>query len=443
MDKRLYSFLRNIKLVKPTLERSIAMGNGNTKKLKKISKETLLATIDMGKLMHTGYVRFSDGDEIKPFEFSNSRKGYGEFWWRISQARKRRTISEVVVGFESTGAYAEPLQHFLQKRGVRLVQVNPMHTKRLKELQGNSPNKTDRKDPKVIADIIELGHSLMVIIPEGVTAELRRLTYARERSMCRLKALMNQLQELSYLVFPEFMNVMKDITSRSSQYLLKTCPRPKDLLEKGADSLTESLRKVSRGYFGRERAEQLCLAAAESVGIAEGGESIAFEIKESVSMIEKIELFMKELEKRMSGLLKEIPYSRFMLSLRGIGEIIAAGLIGEFGDFQRYDTLGEIMKHAGLDLYEISSGAHRGRRRISKRGRPLLRKLLFFASINVVRSTGVLHKQYQNHLKKGMPKVKALIAISRKLLGILFALVRNKTMYLENFCKIERLKEAA
>jgi transposase len=48
----------------------------------------------------------------------------------------------------------------LRKRKVRLVQVNPMHTKKLKELQGNSPNKTDKKDPKVIADIIELGHSL-------------------------------------------------------------------------------------------------------------------------------------------------------------------------------------------------------------------------------------------------------------------------------------------
>lgn len=48
-----------------------------------------------------------------------------------------------------------------------MVQVNPMHPKRLKELQGNSPNKTDRKDPKVIAHIITLGHALTVVIPEG------------------------------------------------------------------------------------------------------------------------------------------------------------------------------------------------------------------------------------------------------------------------------------
>lgn len=161
-------------------------------------------------------------------------------------------------------------------------------------------------------------------------------------------------------------------------------------------------------------------------------------------MIEKIDLFVKEIEKRMSQLLREVPYSRFMLSIKGVGKITVAGLIGEFGDFQKYRTIGEVIKHAGLDLYEISSGAHKGRRRISKRGRPLLRKLLFFASVNVVRSTaGILHNQYQNHLKKGMPKVKALIAISRKLLGILFALVRDHTVYVNDYCKIQQLKEAA
>ena len=90
-------------------------------------------------------------------------------------------MEHVVVGFESTGAYAEPLIHFLRQREIQIVQVNPLHTRKLKELQGNSPNKTDQKDPKVIADIIELGHALTVVVPEGAAADLRRLTNARER----------------------------------------------------------------------------------------------------------------------------------------------------------------------------------------------------------------------------------------------------------------------
>jgi transposase len=419
------------------------MKNSNTKKLKSISEGTLLVTIDMGKMKHTGYYRFPNGTEGKPFEFFNSRNGFEEFWRQVCQARRSGSLTEVVVGFESTGPYAEPLLHFLRKRDVRLVQVNPLHTKRLKELQGNSPNKTDQKDPKVIADIIELGHALTVIIPEGTVAELRRLTQARERSIQRMRMLMSQLQDLIFLIFPEFMPVMKDITIKSTQYLLKNYPRPQDIVEQGIDRLAQILKKVSRGRLGKERAEALYEAAAESIGIGEGRESIVLEIKETISVIENIEKFAKELEKHMSKHLKDVPYSRFILSMKGIGEITTAGLIGEMGDFEKYRTISEVIKHAGLDLFEISSGKHKGRRRISKRGRSLLRKLLFFASINVVRKGGILHKQYQHHLEKGMPKIKALIAISRKLLTIIFALVRNHSMYITEYSQTQQLKEAA
>jgi transposase len=419
------------------------MKNSNTKKLKSISEVTLLVTVDMGKMKHIGYCRFPNGTEGKPFEFFNSRNGFEEFWWRVCQAKRSLNLTEVVVGFESTGPYAEPLLHFLRKRDVRLVQVNPLHTKRLKELRGNSPNKTDQKDPKIIADIIELGHALTVIIPEGTVAELRRLTQDRERSIQRRSMLMSQLQDLIFLIFPEFMTVMKDITIRSTQYLLKNYPMPRDTVEQGVDGLAQILKKVSRGRLGKERAEALYQAAVESVGIGEGRESIVFEIKETVSAIESIERFVKELEEYMSKHLRDVPYSRFILSMKGIGDITAAGLIGEMGDFKKYRTISEVIKHAGLDLFEISSGKHKGKRRISKRGRPLLRKLLFFASINVVRKGGVLHKQYQHHLKKGMSKIKALVAISRKLLSIIFALVRDHSVYIARYSKTQQLKEAA
>mgnify|MGYP001584305825 CR=1 FL=1 len=126
--------------------------------------------------------------------------------------------------------------------------------------------------------------------------------------------------------------------------------------------------------------------------------------------------------------------------MKGIGEITAAGLIGEMGDFKKYGTIAEVIKHAGLDLFEISSGKHKGKRRISKRGRPLLRKLLFFASINVVRKGGILHAQYWRHIEKGMQEIKALIAISRKLLSIIFALVRDHSVYIAKVFKNTTVK---
>ncbi len=413
------------------------------KKVKVINKETLIATVDISKVTNVGYCRCPDGIDVKPFAFINNSQGFNTFWNRITKMKKIHYLEEVVVGFESTGSYGEPLIHYLKKRNVKLVQVNPMHTKRVKELEGNSPNKTDQKDPKVIADIIELGHALTVIIPEDSSAELKRLTHARERAMQRRTSLFNQLQDLVFVIFPEFSQVMKDVKTKSAKFILQHSPTPQDITKLKLECLRVILRKTSRGKLGEERAKELYEAAKRSVGIKEGRRSILFEIKEMLSTIETTERFIAETEKEMSHHLKDIPYSRCILSMKGIGEVTVAGLIGEVGDFRKYKTISEVLKLAGLDLFEISSGIHKGQRRISKRGRHLMRKLLYFAALNTVRKGGIMHKQYQRHLESGMLKMKALIAVSRKLLGLIFVLVRDQSEYIENYVEKQKLKKAA
>jgi transposase len=414
-----------------------------TKRLKKVNEKTLLATVDIGKTTNIGYARCPNRKEIKPFEFFNNGQGFKKFWDRIIQAKEANHLEAIVVGFESTGSYGEPLQHFLMKRSATLVQVNPLHTKRLKELQGNSPNKTDRKDPKVIADIIELGHALTVVIPEGVAAELRRLTQARERATQRRTRFFNQIQDLVFIFFPEFLQVMKDIKTCSARYLLRHYPCPEDIVRCGFENLGSILKKISRGKLDKKRAWTLYGAAGHSVGLQEGRKAILIELQEILSEMESVDQFILKIEQEMAVRLPEIPYSHSILSLKGIGVVTAAGLIGEVGDFGKFHTLSEILKLAGLDLFEVSSGQHKGNRHISKRGRSLLRKILFFAALNTVRKDGVLYDTYQRHLGKGMPPIKALVAVERKLLGILFALARDHSNYIVGYSKMPSLKKAA
>ena len=419
------------------------MNKIETKKQRIVNDRTLIVAIDIGKTTDTGDCRCPSGEECKPFEFSNNAEGFKKLWDRICWMKTSHHLEEVVVGFESTGAYGEPLVHYLRQKPVKLVQVNPMHTKRMKELQGNSPGKTDRKDPKVIADIIGLGHALSVVIPEGAAAELRRLTLARERSIERRTALYNQLQDLVFIVFPEFLQVMKDIKTHTAQYLLRHYPTPQDMVACGSEELIRILRQVSRGKLGKVRAQALYDAAVQSVGLQEGRRGILLETEEILLGLEACKRFIEKMEEEMVPYLEQIPYSDSLLSVKGIGKITVAGLIGEVGDFRQFHTLREVMKLAGLDLFEISSGKHKGNRHISKRGRPLLRKLLYFAAINTIRKGGVMHASYQRYLERGMPKIKALIAIARKLLGILFALVRDHSQYVENYSPKEVLKLAA
>jgi transposase len=413
-----------------------------TRIIESINGKSLVVAVDIGKTIHYGYLRAPDGKDVKPFGFYNFRKGFQDFWKKVCKFQKRQGLENTVIGFESTGPYAEPLVHYLRNKPVQLVQVNPMHTKRIKELTGNSPNKTDKKDPRVIADVICLGHALTLVIPEGAAADLRRLTQARERAIDSRTAMMNQLQHLISVIFPELLGVVKPST-KSGMYLVKNYTTPESIVAAGLESLTKALKKVSRGKLGNERASKVFQGACNSVGIHEGKESIIVEIDHLVSKIENEGRFIDHLEKRMADYLVQIPYSGSLLSIKGIGKVTVAGLIGEVGDFRKFKTISEIMKLAGLDLYEVSSGKHKGQRHISKRGRSLIRKLLFFAAINAVKSDGIMHGPYQQMLDRGMPKVKALIAISRKLLRIIFALARDNVEYVKNYNQIHHYKLAA
>src|SRR5512136_3226071 len=344
-------------------------------------------------------------------------------------SKTRFGCDEVLVGYESTGPYAEPLVHYLAKKQVKIVQVNPMHTKKMKEVNDNSPLKTDDKDPRVIADIIRLGRALTVVVPEGDAAYLRRLNNARERHVGEQTALLNQLQQLIFLIFPEFKTVLKNMKSKTAQHILKRYTIPERIGTLSKEALGEEMRKRSMGKFGIKEAESLIGLARETVGIKEGISGIFMDIRHILTQLEAEGRFISEIEAEMGATLERIPCSVRLLSIKGLGIVSVAGLIGEVGDFSKFRTQSEIMKLAGLDLYEISSGKRKGQRRISKRGRGLLRKILFYAAIQMIRKNGIMYDYYTRLTGRGMERMRALIAVSRKLLRIVHAIIRYVGQY--------------
>jgi transposase len=421
------------------------MKKADTVKVKFVKDGTLIVAIDVGMEMNHGYCTTPDGRDIKPFKFDNTRKGMDKLWDMVMVSKNRFQCKEVIIGYESTGPYGEPFLHYLVKKDVKMVQVNPMHTKRVKEINDNSPLKTDDKDPRVIADIIKLGRALSVVIPEGDAAYLRRFNNSRERHVRERTALLNQLQQLVFLLFPEFKKVLKNIQCMTPLYLLKKYPTPEAISVLDKDALGEEMRKQSRGKFREQHAERLISFAKNTIGIREGALGLSMDIRHILIQLEVLKDLISEIESEMETTLKRIPYSSKLLSIKGLGVVSVAGIIGEIGDFKKFQTRGEIMKLAGLDLYEISSGKWRGQRRISKRGRSLLRKILYYVAIQTIRKNGIMHDYYIRLTDRGMKRMKALVAVSRKLLGIIYAIVRDNSEYLVSFESVKRqvIKKAA
>jgi transposase len=328
---------------------------------------------------------------------------------------------------------------------VTIVQVNPMHTKRIKELNDNSPLKTDDKDPRVIADVLRLGHALSVVVPEGDAAYLRRLNNARERHVGERTALLNQLQQLVFLIFPEFKTVFNDVTVKTARHILKNYTTPERIGTLHKDSLGEEIRKRSMGKFGVRQAELLISLARDTIGIKEGVAGIVLDIHHILVQLETVNAFIEEIEAEMAKALERIPCSMRILSMKGLGVVTVAGLIGEVGDFSKFRTQSEIMKLAGLDLYEISSGKRKGQKRISKRGRSLLRKILYNAAVGTIRKNGIMCTQYAKLIGRGMKRTPALIVIAKKLLRIIHAMLRDDRDYIRTYESPKRvvIKKAA
>ena len=389
---------------------------------------TLFVGIDIGMKANTFYCADIYGNATKTMAFPHTREGYEYFVERVFQARKKFRCTREVVGYEPTGPYGEPLVHHLLKKGFCLVQVNPLHTKKLKEVNDNSPLKTDGKDPRVIVDIMRLGHTLSVFVPKGDAAQLRRLMNLRERHIDERVALINYLKQLIFIVFPEFTSIIKKPGSATGMMLVREYIATGLIWDTNEDTLKEAIRKASRGKLGH-CAEQLVARARGSVGIREGMAGIMMDMEHVALQFEMIQSLIRTTEEKIEQIIARIPCAQRICSIPGIGRITVAGIIGEIGDFGTFSTQGEVMKFAGLNLYEVSSGVHMGKRRIAKRGRARLRNVLFLAALNTVREKGIMYEYYHRLLGNGLHKVPALVAVSRKLLMVIYAIVRDEGFY--------------
>lgn len=128
------------------------------------------------------------------------------------------------MGCEPTGYYCFNLAHYLNERHIKLALVNPYHVKQIKELDDNSPKKTDLKEPKTIAKLVMGGRYSYPYLPEGIYADLREAVSSRDRIVKELNAAMNWIKRWLKIYFPEYLTVYKSFSAESGLTVLETAP---------------------------------------------------------------------------------------------------------------------------------------------------------------------------------------------------------------------------
>ena len=402
-------------------------------KIMSITEQTLVVGVDIAKETHFARAFDYRGIELgKVFKFENTREGLESFRDWIAALEKKEHKSSSIVGMEPTGHYWLNLGHYLKDRGIRLVFVNPFHVKRSKELDDNTPSKSDSKDPKTIAKLMIDGRYSEPYIPEGVYSELRTAMNLRDSISKSLVRIKNQVIRWLDQYFPEFMVVFKDWEGKAALITLREFPTPDKIVSMDIDGVVATWKKsISRGV-GVKRAIQLVEAAKDSIGIREG---LRMAEKELSMLLMQYDLYKKqlaEIEYEMEQLALQVPGVQEMLTIKGVGITTAAGFIAEVGDISRFSHPKQIQKLAGLNLVENSSGKHKGNTTISKRGRPRLRSLLYLVMMPLVSQNEefkALHKHYTTRRKNPLKKMQSMILLCCKLIRIFYALIRKQVAY--------------
>lgn len=382
----------------------------------------LIVGVDIGKSTHYATILSSTGQKVGGvIKFPNSLKGGQLLLERILSVKSQG--SNVIFGLEATGHYWLPLYSYLVEKGFSVYVINPYQSDAWRKMLLSS-TKTDKEDSFVIADIIRFGHHEETKLSDERIIALKNLCRFRINLQQQVTDSKRRVITILDQIFPEFASAFSTVFGKTAKAILGTASTPEELEAISVRKLTNLVRKASRGRFGKEKAIEIKGKAATSFGIKLATETFQLQLELLMEQVSFLESQLAKIEGKISVLVGKL--DSVLTTLPGVGEVIAATIIAEVGDIKRFSNSGQLVSYAGINPTVRQSGAFMGNRnQMSKKGSPYLRLALWQASVTSVRFNPILKNYYEKKIKEGKNHMTVIGAVSRKLTGIIFSMLKN------------------
>lgn len=392
-----------------------------------MTDQKLIVGIDIGKRMHVATIIDEKGNElVRPFSFANTTEGGNLLLSRITVLNS--PSSPVVFGLEATGHYWLALYSFLVGKGYPVSVINPYQSDAWRKVYLSS-TKTDKEDAFLIADIIRFGSFADTKIADETIVSLRNLSRFRVTLMQQITDTKRRIVTILDQVFPEFESLFSNTFGKTAKALLEEYPTPESFETVTTRKLTNFLAKLSNGHFKKTKAEEIKQKAATSFGIQFALDSFTLELTLLLKQLDFLDEQLGIVATEITQLMEKAPTT--LRTLPGIDTILAAAIISEIGDIHRFKTSSQLVSFAGINPTVHQSGQFLGsKNKMSKKGSPYLRLALWKASITSVRFNPSLKAYYEQRIKEGKNHMIILGAVSRKLCGIIFAMMRDNKEFI-------------
>jgi transposase len=341
--------------------------------------------------------------------------------------------SDVVIGIETDrGLWVQALG----AAGYQVFAVNPLAVARYRERHQVSGAKSDAGDAKVLADLVRTdrhnhralaGDSLEVEAIKVLARAHQNLIWARTR---HTNALRSALREY----YPAALEAFDDLADRDALAVLGRAPTPADAARLSLAKIRSALKHAGRQRNIDARAQHIAAALRTEQLSAPAPVAAAFAAttRAAVGIIIELNRQISDLEAELATHFEAHPDADIYLSLPGLGVILGARVLGEFGDDpNRYTTAKSRKNYAGTSPLTVASGKKRAVLARRVRNRRLYAAIDQWA-LGAINTSPGARAFYDQHRAAGDLHHQALRALGNRLVGILHGCLRHHTHYSEH-----------
>jgi transposase len=331
---------------------------------------------------------------------------------------------------EPTGGFERRLLRLARQAGHFTAYLNAESVRKLRVVQSNDPGKSDLKDPKTMFTLARLGKTLTHRALSGSWLVLRELNTYYEGLDGHNVALRCQIHKVLVQLFCEF-SFKKDFLfdSPAIAHLVREFGlNPYRIVAAGQKTFYRKMKQHGVRLRTLERLwkdAQLSVLQQLDPGYSD---LLELQLRELFEDFWRCGQRLDAAAQKMIALLHQLQAEgQVHLEARKelINDFLLARVLAETGPLEDFQSWPQLLRYAGMNLCERQSGTMVGRRRISKKGRTLLRKVLGQAVLPRVRKTDLYGTYYHGKKAGGMVGQKAMMAVARKFLKALWGLNRS------------------
>lgn len=343
--------------------------------------------------------------------------------------------SSLDVAMEPSGTYGDALRALFLGNGIKVYRVSPKRCHDAAEVYDGVPSLHDPKAAAIIGRLHLDGASEEWPLPEKAQRELRAAIKTMELYDDAYYRNINRLESLLARHWPEVTRHLK-LTSVTLLELIIAfgCP---DRVAAEPEKSAELMRRVGRSNLLVEKIDKVVESAQQSMGVP-CIEEERRHLVELCSEVRRLQQKARTAQDRVERLTQDTESVDAMVGV--IGKKTAAVLHSELGDVSRYDNAGSYVKSMGLNLKEHSSGKHKGKLKITKRGSGTVRMYLYLAVLRLIQNNFIVQAWYQCKIERdGGIKMKAVVAVMRKLARALWHVGQGKRFDAAKLFDVSRL----